>query len=90
LPACIGEHLVHRTHGETALQRRIGVGMPKRRPPGVPASPCASMRSILPRKIASVLVRAPIIARRSSGSVWAVTGSFRSEPAAGTFVHGMF
>jgi hypothetical protein len=34
LPAGIGEHLVHRTYGEAALQRRIGVGMPERRPPG--------------------------------------------------------
>ncbi len=32
LPACIGEHLMHRTHGEAALQRRIGVGMPERHP----------------------------------------------------------
>jgi hypothetical protein len=32
LTACIGEHLMHRTHGETALQRRIGVGMSERYP----------------------------------------------------------
>jgi hypothetical protein len=32
LPAGIGEHLVYRTHGEAALQRRIGVGMPQRHP----------------------------------------------------------
>jgi hypothetical protein len=32
LPACIGEHLMHRTHGEAALQRRIRVGMAERHP----------------------------------------------------------
>ena len=32
LPACIGEHLVHRTRSQAALQRRIGVGMPERHP----------------------------------------------------------
>ena len=29
----LGEHLVHRAHGEAALQRRIGVGMPERHAP---------------------------------------------------------
>jgi len=32
LPACIGEHFVHRTHREAALQRRIRVGMAERHP----------------------------------------------------------
>jgi hypothetical protein len=32
------------------------------------ASPCASMRSMLPRKLASVLMRAPVM-RRSSEMV---------------------
>jgi len=32
LPACIGEHLVHRTHREASLQRRIRVGMSERYP----------------------------------------------------------
>jgi hypothetical protein len=45
------------------------------------------MRSMLPRKLASVLVRAPLM-RRSSGKLgrhW-----FSGEPAAGSFVHDMF
>ena len=32
LPARFREHLVHRTHGEAALQRRIRVGMSERHP----------------------------------------------------------
>jgi hypothetical protein len=32
LPACIGEHFVHRTHREAALQRRIRAGMAERHP----------------------------------------------------------
>jgi len=30
VPAGCGEHLVHRPHGEAALQRGVGVGMPER------------------------------------------------------------
>jgi hypothetical protein len=32
VPACIGKHLVHRTHGEAALQRGIRLGMTERHP----------------------------------------------------------
>jgi hypothetical protein len=46
------------------------------------------MRSMLPRKIASVLMRAPVM-RRSYRRVWTATGSL-GEPLAGSFVHDMF
>jgi hypothetical protein len=45
------------------------------------------MRSILPRKLASVLVRA-LVMRRSFGEVG--PSLVRKEPAAGPFVHDMF
>jgi len=32
LPAGVGKYLVHRAQSETALQRRIGIGMPERHP----------------------------------------------------------
>jgi hypothetical protein len=32
LPARIGEHFVHRSHGEPALQRGVGLGMAERHP----------------------------------------------------------
>jgi hypothetical protein len=42
-----------------------------------------------PRKVASVLVRAPVM-RAAPLEGWAVSGSLKSEPAAGSFVHDMF
>jgi hypothetical protein len=45
------------------------------------------MRSMLPRKVASVFVRAPVM--RRSSDIWAVTW-FRREPAIGSIVHDMF
>jgi hypothetical protein len=45
------------------------------------------MRSMLLRKVASVLVRAPVM-RRSLKRIAAAT--VFSEPAAGSFVHDMF
>jgi hypothetical protein len=47
------------------------------------------MRSMLPRKVASVFVRTPLM-RRSFFGGWAVTGFFKCEPAAGSIVHDMF
>ena len=32
VPACLGEHLMHRAPGQSALQRRIGLGMAERHP----------------------------------------------------------
>jgi len=45
------------------------------------------MRSMLPRKVASVLVRA-VLMRRSLGKM--VAAPVQREPEAGSFVHDMF
>jgi hypothetical protein len=47
------------------------------------------MRSILPRKLASVLVRAPVM-RRSWKGLGRLLVQFRRKPEAGSFVHDMF
>jgi hypothetical protein len=54
---------------------------------GANASPCVSMRSMLPRKVASVLVGALPMRRSLRG--W-TAGVLSDERAAGLFVHAMF
>jgi hypothetical protein len=86
LPARIREHFVHRTHGEAALQRRIGVGMPERHPSrrvGVAMCLDALDAAAQSRKRArACAAHAPLLGKDRH---W-----FSIEPAAGPFVHDMF
>jgi len=60
----LGEHFMHGSSGEAALQRRIHARMTERHPrSSAETAPGVSMRSMLPRKAASVLRRAPVMRR---------------------------
>jgi hypothetical protein len=61
---------------------------PSATPPDAVASAWLSMRSILPRKVASVFVRAPFMRARPSKDLPA--SGLEKKPEAGSFVHGMF
>ena len=84
----LGEHFMHRGDRKPAAQRRIRCRMAERDLVEACASPCVSIRSMRPRKFASVLVRAVLM--RRSFRKFGRYRFFPSEPAAGSFVHDMF